>query len=97
MTALPPNTPVEVVRALTEHTRNGYSFVGLTWHPSTGQPLAKMILTGPRWFLVLVGVLWLVAYGLYMFPPTRRAGTALVTHGVVRRPILFVNASGVTL
>lgn len=97
MTALPPNTPAPAIRAMTAHIRNGYTFVGLTWHPSTGLPLAKMILTGPRWFLVLVGVLWLICYGLARFPLTRDAGTALLAHRVVLQPIIFVDADGVTL
>jgi hypothetical protein len=97
MIALPPNTPTEVVQALNAHARDGYTFVGLTWHPSTGLPLAKMILTGPRWFLILVGVLWLICYGLARFPLTRDAGTALLAHRVVLQPIIFVDADGATL
>jgi hypothetical protein len=97
MIALPPNTPAPVSRTMTEHTRNGYTFVGLAWHPSTGLPLAKMILTGPGWFLVLIGALWLVCYGLARFPLTRNAGTALLAHHVVRQPIIFVDADGATL
>lgn len=96
MSALPPNTPAPVLAAVTALVHNGYVFDRLVWHPSSTQPLARMVLTGPTWILVLIGIRWLIAYGLFRFPVTSSIGTSLIRYGFAQQPVHYIDADGVT-
>ncbi len=96
MTAtLPANTPIPVPRTATQLVRQGYTVAGLVWHPGYREPLLKLHLNGPRWFLLWIGVAWLVAWTLYRVPFTRSAGAALLRHRATPAPIVYIDATGV--
>lgn len=95
MNALPSNAPTAVVTALTALATQGYQFDRLVRHPAYREPLARVYLVGPPWVMVLIGIMWLVAYGLGRLPLTRNIGAALMAHGAVTQPIMYVDAAGV--
>lgn len=95
MTALPANTPLPVRRTVAALTYQGYRVDRLHRHPSSPEPLLRLYMTGPRWFLLIIGLAWLVGYGLYRIPFTRKAGAALLRSRLTPAPIIYVDAAGV--
>lgn len=95
MSALPDNTPRAVLRTLTALRAQNYAVDRLVWHPGYREPLVRLYLTGPRWLLVMAGLAWLTAWGLYRFPYTRDFGATLILRRATLAPIIYVDADGV--